>query len=320
MSSRYPIPVGLNLALCAIQLGTALAILWAASRAHDMAIVALLAIAFAFVMQLGFCLAHEAVHEKLHPRQGVNTSLGVLLFALFPGSFEFFRVAHLVHHGRNRSDVDLGDYVLPGESPWRKRLSYYLLIDGLFWVLVPFSSIALALWPGKQVRLPNASANAGQPRRHLQFINKMRLARVRRDVLATVITWAALVPLLDLELHAILACYLAFAFSWASQQYVYHVRTPRHAILGSPDLRLWRPLELLYLYFNYHLTHHKAVAVPWIHLAQVASEKPTRGYLVTYLDLWTPPQPLAAAWPERFQSSGPLPSRPAKQRFGKEAA
>ena len=309
--ARYPIPVALNVTLVSIQTTTALAILWAASRVTNATGLALLALAFALVMQFGFCLAHEAVHGKLHPRHAANEALGVAMFALFPGSYEFFRVAHLIHHQRNRSDAELEDYVLPGESPWLKRLNYYLLIDGLFWLLVPLSSIACALWPSTAIRLPAADAGAGQARKFVQFVNKLRLATVRRDVLVTIVAWAILVPVLGLELRALALCYAAFAFSWASQQYVYHVRTPRHAILGALDLRIWRPLELLYLYFNYHQTHHRAVWIPWIHLPRVAAGKPTRGYLVTYLDLWRPPQPIAQAWPPRFQATGPLAPRPA---------
>ncbi len=104
-------------------------------------------------------------------------------------------------------------------------------------------------------------------------------------------------------------CYAAFAFCWASQQYIYHVRTPRHVVLGALDLHLWRPFELLYLHFNYHLTHHVAAWVPWIYLPKIAAERPTRGYLSTYLEQWRPPEPLEKAWPPCFQPSGALPSR-----------
>ena len=120
----------------------------------------------------------------------------------------------------------------------------------------------------------------------------MRPGRVRRDLLITGIFWLAAVPLLHLNFKALAVCYAAFGFSWASQQYIYHVRTPRHAVLGAYDLRLWRPMELLYLYFNYHLTHHLAVWVPWIYLPGIAAEQPNRGYLLTYFGLWRPPQPV----------------------------
>ena len=75
-------------------------------------------------MQLGFGLAHEAVHSKLHASPAVNEGIGILLYSLFPGSYHLFEIAHLIHHRRNRSDAELEDYVLPGEIRWRKRVAY----------------------------------------------------------------------------------------------------------------------------------------------------------------------------------------------------
>ena len=97
---------------------------------------------------------------------------------------------------------------------------------------------------------------------------------MRRDLLVTAIVWVAAFPLLHLRLALVAICYAAFGFSWASQQYIYHVRTPRHAVLGALDLKLWRPLRWLYLNFNYHLTHHLAVWVPWNHLPSIAPQQP----------------------------------------------
>lgn len=305
--SSYPIPARLNLSLAAVQLTTALGLLAAASHTSNRAVVALIALAFAFVMQMGFCLAHEAVHGKLHRSKKINEGFGVLLFALFPGSFHFFEIAHLLHHKRNRSDAELEDYVLPSEVSWQKRLAYYLLICGLFWSLIPLSSVAIALIPRRSIRIPNADENAGVFRRFAQFLNDVRPGKVRRDFLVTGAIWLAAVPLLRLNAAALAICYAAFGFSWASQQYIYHVRTPRHAVLGAYDLKLWRPLELLYLFFNYHLTHHLAVWVPWIYLPGIAGYRPNRGYLATYFRLWRPPESVEAAFPEQFQPSGPLP-------------
>ncbi len=287
----------------------AFAILRAASFAPTRWILVLLAIIFAFAMQLGFCLTHEAVHSKLHQQPRVNLGLGILLFSLFPGSYHFFKTAHLIHHRRNRSDAELEDYVLPTETPWLKRLSYYLLITGLFWLLIPLSSIVIALIPRNSIHIPASGEKAGAFRQFAEFLNEIRPGRVRRDLFVTACLWAIAIPLLHLHLTALAVCYWVFAFSWASQQYVYHVRTPRHAILGALDLRLWRPIELLYLHFNYHLTHHLAVWVPWIHLPKIAAEQPTSGYLATYLNLWRPPEPVEEAWPSHFQPSGPLPQR-----------
>ena len=305
----YPIPGRLNLLLVIVQVAAAFAILTAASRTHSRYLLAALAITFAFVMEMGFCLAHEAVHRKLHPDRALNLSLGVFLFSLFPGSFHFFEVAHLIHHRRNRSNDELEDYVLPGENPWIKRVMYYLLICGLFWLLVPLSSIVIALLPVRRIALPRPDDAAGAFRKFAQFLNKVRLSHVRRDLLVAAVVWGIAFPLLHLHLASIGVCYGAFGFSWASQQYIYHVRTPRHTVLGALDLRLWKPVEMLYLHFNYHLTHHLAVWVPWNYLPSVAADRPTRGYLTTYIDLWRPPELLREAWPEAYQTSGPLPSK-----------
>ncbi len=308
--TQFPIPGRLNLALVAGQVSAAFALLTLASHTRNPWILAATAITFAFSMQMGFCLAHEAVHRKLHPNRTVNLSVGVFMFSLFPGSFHFFEVAHLIHHRRNRSDDELEDYVLPGENALIKRTMYYLLISGLFWLLLVVASVLLALIPVNRIRLPRPAPDAGAFRLFLQFLNDIRPSRVRRDLLTAILTWTLAATLLHLRLAPVLLCYAAFAFSWASQQYIYHVRTPRHAVLGALDLKLWKPLELLYLHFNYHLTHHLAVWVPWNHLPSIAPVQPERGYLHTYAHLWRPPERLEQAWPEHYQTSGPLPSKP----------
>ena len=307
---QFPIPGRLNLALAAVQVAVAFAILAVASHTRSPWLIAALAAGFAFVMQLGFCLAHEAVHRKLHPNRDINLAVGVFMFSLFPGSFHFFETAHLIHHRRNRSDDELEDYVLPGENAVVKRGMYYLLISGLFWMLLVLSSVVIAFIPVNRIHLPRPADDAGAFRKFIQFLNDLRPSRVRRDLLAGFCIWAVAGSLLHLRLSAVLICYAAFAFSWASQQYIYHVRTPRHAVLGALDLKLWRPVEMLYLHFNYHLTHHLAVWVPWNHLPSIAPRQPELGYLKTYANLWRPPQRLEQSWPEQYQTSGPLAAPP----------
>ena len=306
-SDQYPIPGKLNVGLAAGQIVAAFALLGAASQARSFWVAGLLAVVFAFIMQLGFCLAHEAVHGKLHARANVNEGVGILLFSLFPGSYHLFEIAHLIHHRRNRSDAELEDYVLPTEIPWLKRVTYYLILCGLFWVLTPLAFVAIAMIPSS-LQIPAPGDDAGAFSRYLQFLNSVNPGRIRRDLLVTVIIWTVASLFLHFTFSGLAVCYALFAFFWASQQYIYHVRTPRHAVLGALDLQLWRPLELLYLHFNYHSTHHVAAWVPWIYLPKIAAEPPTRGYLTTYLEQWRPPEPLEKAWPAEYQASGPLPS------------
>lgn len=314
--SEFPIPERLNLALVAAQMALALGVLTAASHSQNRFVIAGFAVAFAFVMQMGFCLAHEAVHRKLHGNRRVNLGTGIVMFALFPGSFHFFEVAHLIHHRRNRSDDELEDYVLPGETAWFKRTMYYLLISGLFWLLLPLSSMALAMIPRKRLHLPKPEEGSGAFRKFAQFLNEVRPGRVRRDLFVAALVWGAAFPVLHLRFVTVALCYAAFAFSWASQQYIYHVRTPRHAVLGALDLRLWSPVRWLYLNFNYHLTHHLAAWVPWNHLPAIAAEQPSRGYLDTYVQLWQPPELLQEAWPAQHQPSGPLLEGPPNRSYG----
>jgi fatty acid desaturase len=306
---RYPIPSRLNLLLMCVQMIAALAVLTAASHTESTFVLAASAICFAFIMQMGFCLAHEAVHRKLHRNPRLNVGMGILLFTLFPGSVHFFEVAHLLHHRRNRSNDELEDYVLPGENPWFKRIMYFLLISGLFWLLLPLSSIMVAMIPAKRIRLPHPQDGAGSFRKFAQFLNDVRPGRVRRDLALTALVWVIAFPLLHLHFFGIAFCYAAFGFSWASQQYIYHVRTPRHAVLGAYDLKLWKPLALLYLHFNYHLTHHLAEWVPWNYLPSIAAQQPTRRYVTTYCKLWQTPERVEQAWPAQYQKSGPLPDR-----------
>jgi fatty acid desaturase len=306
-STQFPIPGTLNAALAIAQIIASFALLGAASHAKTFWMTLVFAVAFAFVMQLGFGLAHEAVHSKLHTSPAVNDGLGILLYSLFPGSYHLFEIAHLVHHRRNRSDAELEDYVLPGEIRWRKRVAYYFILCGLFWFLTPLALLTIAMIPGRSIQMPVPGENSGGFSRYMQFLNSVNPGRIRRDLLVTVVVWTLAALLLHFRLFHLAVCYAAFAFCWASQQYIYHVRTPRHVVLGAVDLHLWRPFELLYLHFNYHLTHHVAAWVPWIYLPKIAAEQPTRGYLITYFEQWRPPQPLEKAWPPHFQVSGPLP-------------
>jgi fatty acid desaturase len=101
------------------------------------------------------------VHAKLQPNRDANLISGIILFALFPGSYHFFEIAHLVHHHRNRSDAELEDYVLPGENAWVKRACYYFLLCGLFWLLVPLTSLLVALVLKKRIAIPVPTDDSG---------------------------------------------------------------------------------------------------------------------------------------------------------------
>lgn len=301
---RFPIPAGLNLLIFAAWATTSVGLLFAASRG-PWPLTLGAALVFSFVMQLGFSLLHEAEHDKLHPDRRVNDALGWALAAMFPGSYAFMRGAHLLHHRRNRTDAELVDYVRPGEHPTVKALQYYGLVCGLVWVGVPLISLAIALVPRSLLRLrPSTRSSASD---YLNALMALSPWRVRAEVALTVAWWAALFAL-GLDPLRVALCYAAFAFSWSSQQYVYHVRSPRHLVDGAFDLALWTPMSWLYLKFNLHRAHHRDVRIPWVYMDPIDGP-PTRGYLRTYVALWAPPQPVDRAFPPELIRRGPLPPR-----------
>lgn len=300
------IPARLNVVIAQGQVVVALLLLAIVSHA-PLPVAVAAAVAFSFVMQTGFAVIHEAEHDKLHPDPARNLALGRLAATMFPGSFAFMRAAHLAHHRNNRADVELVDYVLPGQSRVGKALQYYFLVTGGVWLGVPALSLLLALLPDSAVERPGGRLPAGAVS-YLRSIATARPSTVRRELLGVVIFWGIVAWLFDLHLLPTLAAYALFAFSWSSQQYIYHVRTPRHLVEGAWNLRLWRPVELLYLRFNHHLAHHRDVSAPWT-LTGADDPPPTRGYLATYLALWAPPEPVEAAWPREHQARGPLPER-----------
>ncbi|MBI4815814.1 MAG: fatty acid desaturase [Deltaproteobacteria bacterium] len=305
---RQAVPANLNVALSLAQIAASVALLVGASTFGFSVLGAACVITFTFVMQTGFSLIHEAEHDKLHPTRWVNDALGILTAAIFPGSFQFMKVAHLSHHRKNRSDAELVDYVRNGESFALKTIQYYALITGVIWLGVPLLSALIALTPSFGSEPTDETPKSGAAL-YLQFVREARPYRVRLELIFVVTLWTLILKVLPISFEALAVSYGAFAFSWASQQYVYHIRTPRHLVEGAFNLRLPRALELLYLNFNHHLTHHRNVMVPWIHLPEL-SERPERAYLATYLDLWRPPEPVERAFPVQFQAKGPLEARP----------
>lgn len=309
---RYAIPSRLNLAITVAQVSVSLGLLGAASwawRADRIALLALAALVFSFVMQTGFSLLHEAEHRKLHAHRQVNDALGFVCAAMFPGSYQLLTVAHLNHHKVNRSDAELVDYIKPGESALLKWIQFYGLITGLIWLSAPVVTLVICLTPTRLLQTAFANGQNSSVARYLAFIQKAGASRVRAETALAIVLWTAVWLLLGLNWEAVAVCYAAFAFSWSSQQYIYHVRTPRHLIEGAFDLKLWRPMQWLYLNFNFHLGHHRAPNVPWLYMQEIAKEQPTKGYLVTYLKLWGPPQPVEQAWPVDHQIRGPLSPR-----------
>ena len=97
-----------------------------------------------------------------------------------------------------------------------------------------------------------------------------------------------------LLLEELFTCYAAFAINWSSLQYADHAFTVRHVHDGAWNLRVPRPVELLFLHYHHHKAHHQNPQVPWLHLPKyVDFTEPRPSFFGIWLRMWRGPR----RWP-----------------------
>jgi len=294
-------PERLNWALLALCAAATSACLWLVC--HSPWWVALAAaVAFAFLNNTPFCLMHEAVHGMgaLTPRR--NYWLGVMAGWIFPTSFSLQRVAHLGHHARNRTDRELYDYYLPGESKWVRNLWLYGgNLAGLYWFCIPLSNalylLATPFYRSK--RFVGQIAPAIGFGEYVRDLVELPPARVRLEIALAfayqAVTWWAL----DLSWPGWLLAHWLFALHWSALQYVDHAWSPREVLKGAWDLRVCRLSRWLALNYHLHLAHHSHPNVPWTRLPGLATREGQPTFWQIYWSLWRhgvqPAPPMGAA-------------------------
>ncbi len=261
---------------------------------------------FVLLGHLNFSLLHEAEHDKLHTNRFINQIIGILLSALFPSSYSILRASHLRHHARNRSDAELIDYYRPGESRVIKTFKYYTMLGGVTWLGLVIFSFAMVFLPNRMFRLTEEATLDTRFSVYVSFLADVNLTLVRIEVLILSSIWILLWIFLKLDIWAVIAL-ASFGIIWSSQQFIYHVRTPRHLVEGSANVSLMWPFNWIFLHGNYHLTHHRYPREPWIKLPGLSDKKPADSYFSTWLNSLRPPLPIDRAWPETFVKSGELP-------------
>lgn len=298
MSRTEPVPGTLNIALTAVSVSAAAGLLWFASRTESWGWRLAAAVAFSFVNNTIFSLLHESVHGIFHPRRGVNEGFGRFLAAFFPTGLTFQRICHLGHHRRNRTDAELFDYVLPGESRLLKAAQWYGILTGIYWLLPPLSCLAYLLFPWffrpdafkgwRAARQTSAEAMLsgfeGAPER-----------KIRLEILFSFAVQALMIWALDLTLTGWLTCYAAFALNWSGLQYADHAWSERDVHDGAWNLKVNRIVQYLFLNYHHHRAHHQHPHVPWLHLPRYvdfSAERPS--FFRIYLRMWRGPRP----WPE----------------------
>ncbi len=299
MSERTePIPGALNLALATAASASALGLLAFASHTASWGWRIAAAVAFSYVNNTIFSLLHEGVHGHLHPHPRVNEAAGRFLAAFFPTGLGFQRVCHLGHHRRNRTDAEVFDYILPGESRLLKTVQWYGILTGLYWLLPPLGCLLYLLWPGF-FDLPERLRNTRWSRQTstaamLSGFEGAPERTIRLEILFSFAFQAACIWLLDLSAAGWLACYAAFGFNWSSLQYADHAFTERDVHDGAWNLRVNRLVQYLFLNYHHHKAHHRDPQIPWVHLPKHVDFTERRpSFLSIWLRMWLGPR----TWP-----------------------
>jgi fatty acid desaturase len=290
------------------------ACLWLASHGAPWLCVAGI-VAFAFVNNTPFCLMHEAAHGVAAPSRHRNHLLGVLAGCMFPTSFCLQRAAHLGHHLRNRTDLEMYDYYLPHESRWLRNTWLYAgNLLGLYYFVVVLSNVIYLLatpffrsaWFREHVA---EKLGFG---RYVQDLVRLPAVTVQAEI-ALAFGYQALVWwLLDLSWQGWLLAHYAFALHWSALQYVDHAWSARHVTDGAWDLRVSAPARWLALNYQLHRAHHRNTAAPWTQLPRLAERSGQPTFWQIYWSLWRrgvqPAPPMGAPESRRlFAATGQEP-------------
>ena len=256
---------------------------------------ALVLLTFCLMMQGVFSLMHECFHGLGHPSPRMNYALGVAASTIFGTAYTLYRVNHEGHHLRNRSRAEVAEYIYPGESAARKTFLYYFAILGGIWLGSLVATLVLPFVPYKYAHKLNRPAQSmnGYSLSFEQFTaSDWRDLRV--EAALGVIVWVGVSLALGSRWQVLAVAYAAFAFSWSSLQWVYHMRTPLDTIEGAYDLRAPRLVRWLFLNFNYNLSHHRAPYEPWQRMHAMVDQRETQPLWYRYLLVFKAPEPMPA--------------------------
>ncbi len=283
------IPNRLNLAIIVVQLSAVAACMVAASRVGGGWRLLLLSLVFGIVMNSVYSTIHEAEHAMLFTNRRWNDIAGSFMALFFPAPFHLIRQGHLGHHLRNRSDDEAFDFYFEEDHRLWRILVLYGIVTGFYYVVVALSNVLFLVLPVREDKkywqVDQASA-AFMESLNPRYRIVIRLESAAAIALHALIVWGAGIPVAHY-----LAMYAGFGFMWSAMQYVHHYGTERHVTRGARNLWIWKPLDLLWMNHNWHLTHHTHPSVPWVHLPATAAGGDTqRGWLITaYLKMWRGP-------------------------------
>jgi len=299
-TASHAIPARLNLVLLFGAATLSAALLFAASHAESWGVKLAAALAFSFTANTLFSLLHESVHGLFHPRPALNRWGGRFAAAFFPTSLAVQRGFHLTHHRNNRSQYERFDYIEPGDIAWLKRLQWYGILTGLYWLVTQLGLVLYLIAP-ILLRLPvlrradSRAAEQTSARAYLAVFDQVDSRVARLELLGSFAFQVLLFFALDLSFIGWALCYAAFAIHWSGLQYADHAFSPLDAHDGAWNLRVNPVSRALFLNYHYHLVHHRHPQTPWLHLPKLvdtAAAQPS--FLGVWLSMWRGPRRLDA--------------------------
>lgn len=285
------IPTALNIGIIGGQLLAIAACCYAAACVRNGWLLAGLAVIFGIVMNSVYSIIHEAEHAMLFPDRRWNDLAGAFMALLFPAPFHLIRQGHLGHHFRNRSDDEAFDFYFESDHRLWRFLVLYGIVTGCYWIVVVLSNIVFLLFPfaahKKYWEFDRPSVA------FMESLNPMYRRLIQLECLGVIALHTAIIWALHIPLRNYAFMYFGFGFMWSAMQYVHHYGTERHVTRGARNLRLWEPIDRLWLNHNWHLAHHEHPTIPWIHLPEIGSaeQRTKRGFLIwSYLRMWRGPR------------------------------
>jgi fatty acid desaturase len=250
---------------------------------------------FCLLMQGVFTMMHEHFHRNAHRVAAVDYLIGFAGSTIFGTSATLHRVHHWGHHVRNRSEAERGEFIHPGEHPVLKVGLYYFAICGGLWVggiVFPLLSFFI---PWSAVRVLARTKRFNTYAAMFEQFKQHEWTRMRLEALWLYAFWGTLLAWGPWSLGTLAMAYGAFAFTWSWLQWVYHLRTPIHVIEGAYNLRAPWVVRVLFLNFNYNLTHHRHPSLPWQELPAATDTKETQPLWYRVLLMALPPRPYPTA-------------------------
>ncbi|MBC7894926.1 MAG: fatty acid desaturase [Cytophagaceae bacterium] len=246
---------------------------------------------FCLTMQGVFTMAHEYCHRNAHSDPRLGYAIGWVTSTIFGTAPTFLRVQHWGHHRRNRTEAERAEFIREGESALFKHVQYYFAVLGGIWLASLAFPVVSILLPYRSARwfAHNARFNSFAAA-FLEFDQREWL-RMRIEGAVFLVLWVAIIGFGPWQWETLAVAYGAFAFSWSSLQWVYHLHTPLHVIEGAYNLRAPWLVRVLFLNFNYNLTHHRHPWMPWQELYRHSDQQETQPLWYRYARVVLPPVP-----------------------------